>query len=129
MVITRAVVIVALIDVTFVVGAEAFATSFVPVIGDLELGVVTVDDAALLFAEDEVLAGAAPVFEPSPIVAATSQIVGSNSSNICSHCHTQQTRKCTTARQGPQWQHAVHCNTSNSSNICSHCNMHTSRSA
>ena len=55
MVITRAVVIVVLIDVTFVVGAEAFATSFVSVVGDLELGVVTVGDAALLFAEDEVL--------------------------------------------------------------------------
>ena len=76
MVITRAVVIVALIDVTFVVVAEAFATSFVPVVGDLELGVATVDDAALLFAEDEVLAGAAPVFEPSPIVAATSRLIG-----------------------------------------------------
>ena len=75
-VITRAVVIVALVDVTFVVGAEAFATSFVSVVGDLELGVATVGDAALLFAEDEVLAGAALVFEPSPIVAATSRIIG-----------------------------------------------------
>ena len=76
MVITRAVAVVASVDVTFVVGAEAFVTLFVPVVGDSELGVVTVGDAALLFAEDEVLAGAALVFEPSPTVAAASRIVG-----------------------------------------------------
>ena len=76
MVITRAVVIVVSVEVTFVGGAEAFATSFVSIIGDFKLGVVAVGDAALLFAEDEVLAGTAPVFEPSPIVAATSRIVG-----------------------------------------------------
>ena len=76
MAITRAVAVVASVDVTFIVRAEAFTTLFVPVVGDLELDVVTVGDAALLFVEDEVLAGAALVFEPSPTVAAASRIVG-----------------------------------------------------